>query len=155
LKWKTSINEPVMAAMNWKSDLFRWCTFNAEAGAMRLELGRLWLIWCTPDRPSTPGHPNIPGHPNKWMIVWRRGVPEWDSKTKWAGSGKPGLYWKECSARLERKRGVDPEDARCQFPNCDCAKLSVEEKAAWERRRAEGIAYREAWKRRRQEHAPK
>jgi hypothetical protein len=45
-------------------------------GAARIEFGRLWLIWCAPDRPSTPEHPNIPGHPNKWMIVWRRRLPE-------------------------------------------------------------------------------
>lgn len=52
-------------------------------GSVRIELGRLWLIWCAPDRPSTAGHPNIPGHPNKWMVVWRRGLPEWDPTTRW------------------------------------------------------------------------
>jgi hypothetical protein len=36
-----------------------------EAGATRIELGRLWFIRCAPK------------HPNKWMLVWRTG-PEWD-----------------------------------------------------------------------------
>jgi hypothetical protein len=54
-----------------------------ESGSVRIEIGRLWLIWCAPDRPSISGysgeHPNIPGHPNRWMIVWR----EWDPTTRW------------------------------------------------------------------------
>jgi len=80
-----------------------------EWGSLRLELGPLWLIRCAP------------GHPNKWMICWRTGLPEWDPRTKWEGSDKPGRYWKGCDARRSRKRGVDPEDAICRFPNCDCA----------------------------------
>ena|SRR5215470_4348225 len=79
--------------------------------ATRLELGRLWLAWCAPPRPGSPGHPN------RWTIAWRRGLPEWNSRTKWQGSDKPGPYWKGCAARLARKRGVDPEDARCKFPD--------------------------------------
>jgi hypothetical protein len=35
-----------------------------EWGSRRIELGRLWLIRCAP------------GHPNRWMIVWRTGLPE-------------------------------------------------------------------------------
>jgi hypothetical protein len=57
-------------------------------GATWLNLGRLRLIWCVPDRPSSSGHPNIPGHPNKWMIVWRRRHPEWD-KESWERVIKP------------------------------------------------------------------
>jgi hypothetical protein len=117
-----------------------------EHGAVRVELGRLWLIWCAPDRPSSPGHPDVAGHPNRWMIVWRRGLLECDSQTKWAGSDKPGMYWKGCAARLERARGVDPEDARCRFPNCDCC--PERRRQEWERQRAEGAAYREEWMRR-------
>lgn len=49
-----------------------------EWGATRLELGRLWLIRCAPNRPNTLGHPPIAGHPNVWMIVWRRRLPEWN-----------------------------------------------------------------------------
>jgi hypothetical protein len=101
-----------------------------------LHVGRLWLLWCALR------------HPNRWMIVWQRGLPEWDSRTKWKGSDKPGPYWKGCTARLERKRGVAPEDARCRFPNCDCMKLSEDEKKEWERLRAERVAYREGWVRR-------
>jgi hypothetical protein len=33
-------------------------------------LGRLRLIWCVGPRPGSLGHPN------KWMIVWRRRLPE-------------------------------------------------------------------------------
>jgi hypothetical protein len=112
-----------------------------EHGATRLELGRLWLVRCAPE------------HPNRWMIVWRRGLPEWDSRTKWQGSDQPGPYWKGCTARLQRARGVDPEDARCRFPNCDCAKLSEDQKKEWERLRAERTAYREEWARRLRESA--
>jgi hypothetical protein len=45
-------------------------------GAVWLELGRLRLIWCAPPRPGSLGHPN------KWMLVWRRRLPEWDRKTQ-------------------------------------------------------------------------
>ena len=127
-----------------------------EHGAVRLELGRLWFIWCARDRPSSPGHPNIPGHPTKWMIVWRRGLPEWNPRTKWKGSDAPGPYWRGCEARLQRKRGVDPEDARCRFPNCDdlgCLHhLSEQKRAELKRlhaaRAAESKRYRDAWRRR-------
>src|SRR5262245_39341391 len=47
----------------------------------------------------------------------------------WEGSDKPGAFWKECTARLERVRGN--KSAPCRFPYCDCAKLSAEEKAEW------------------------
>jgi hypothetical protein len=50
-------------------------------GAMWTDVGRLRLIWCTPNRPSSPGHPDIAGHPNVWMIVWRRKLPEWDQES--------------------------------------------------------------------------
>jgi hypothetical protein len=89
-------------------------------GAVWVNLGRLRLIWCAPDRSSSPGHPNIPGHPNVWMVVWRRQTPEWDPQTKWKGSNTPGRYWKGCAARLDRLRGLDDWDARCKFPKCGC-----------------------------------
>jgi len=82
------------------------------------------------------------------MIIWRRGLPEWNPRTKWEGSSEPGCYWKDCAARLERKRGVDPEDAVCRFPHCDCARLSPQEQEERERVRAERSAYREEWVRR-------
>src|SRR5262245_29873573 len=66
-----------------------------------------------------------------------------DPRTKWQGSDKPGAYWKECTARLERARGA--RSAECRFPYCDCAKLSAEEKAEWECRRAEREAYKKEW----------
>jgi hypothetical protein len=123
-------------------------------GTTRFEFGRLWLVRGAPDRPSAPGHPDIPGHPNAWMLVWRRRAPEWDPRTRWAGSDKPGMYWRRCAARLERARGVDPEDARCRFPKCDCWRELPEQRREewdraakeWERRRAEGTAYKERWK---------
>jgi hypothetical protein len=65
--------------------------------------------------------------------------------TKWKGNDKPGSYWKECAARLARARGVRPEEAMCRFPYCECAKLSAEEKAEWEQRRAESLAYHREW----------
>jgi hypothetical protein len=104
------------------------------------KLGRLRLIRCAPK------------HPNTWMIVWRRKAPE-RPQTKWAGSDEPGRYWKGCDARLQRKRGVDPEDAVCRFPSCDCWHRLPEWRREewerrceeWKRRRAEGEAYRKAW----------
>jgi flagellar motility protein MotE (MotC chaperone) len=33
----------------------------------------------------------------------------------------------------------------CRFPYCDCAKLSAEERAEWERRRDERAAYHKEW----------
>ncbi|PWT77744.1 MAG: hypothetical protein C5B58_16345 [Acidobacteria bacterium] len=104
-----------------------------EWGSLRIELGSLWLIRCAPE------------HPNRWMVVWRRGLPERDPRAKWMGSEKPGSYWRGCDARLQRARGVDPEDALCRFPNCTCANISPEEKQEWERLRAERLAYRERW----------
>jgi len=96
----------------------RWLTIRRGDGhptwdAVWIDIGRLRLIRCAP------------GHPNKWMIAWRRGLPEWDPQTKWEGSDKPGRYWKGCAARLQRKRGVDPEDAICRFPNCDCCAMKM------------------------------
>jgi hypothetical protein len=35
-------------------------------GATWLDVGRLRLIKC------------VPRHPNSWMVVWRRGLPEWN-----------------------------------------------------------------------------
>src|SRR5262245_26497368 len=79
-------------------------------GVVWIDIGRLRLVWCAPDRPSISGypgeHPNIPGHPNKWMIVWRRKLPEWGPTT----SGR----WKPLPARLteadRRKFGVERAD---------------------------------------------
>jgi hypothetical protein len=121
-----------------------------ECGSIWLELGRLWLIRC-----AGGPRPGSPGHPNRWMIVWRRGLPEWDPKTKWEGSDEPGRYWRHCEARLQRKRGVDPEDAVCQFPNCDelgCLRhLSEQKRDELKRldaeRKAESKRYREKWTR--------
>jgi hypothetical protein len=39
-------------------------------GAAWLDLGRLRLIRCAP------------AHPNRWMIVWRRKLPEWN-RAQW------------------------------------------------------------------------
>jgi hypothetical protein len=120
-----------------------------ERGATRLELGRLWFIWCAPDRPSTPGHPNIAGRPNKWMIVWRRGLPEWDPTTKWKGADEPGPYFKGCIRRQLHEPGYPLTG--CKFPKCNCGKGKEWESRCqeFERREAEGKAYREAWMRRR------
>jgi hypothetical protein len=116
-----------------------------EQGATRLMLGRLWLIRCASDRPSTPGHPNIAGHPNTWMVVWRRRLPEWNPKTKWAGSDKPGPYFKGCIRRSLREPGYPLTG--CNFPKCDCGRGAEWERrcAEYARREAEGAAYREAW----------
>jgi len=89
------------------------------------------------------------------MIAWRRGLPEWDQTTKWEGVDHPSRYWKGCEARLQRKRGVDPEDAVCCFPNCDelgCLRhLSEERRAELKRldaeRKAEAKRYKENWMR--------
>jgi hypothetical protein len=45
-------------------------------GATWIDLGPLRLIRCAGPRPGSLGHPN------KWMIAWRRGLPEWDPKTQ-------------------------------------------------------------------------
>jgi len=121
-------------------------------GAVWIDFGRLRLIRCA----RHPSGRRTLDHPNAWMIVWRRGLPEWDPQTKWEGSDTPGSYWKGCDARLERKRGANPEDARCRFPKCDCWRRLPEWRRKewddhceeWKRRRTEGEAYREEWKRR-------
>ena len=84
------------------------------------------------------------------------GTPEWDPTTKWEGVDHPSPYWKGCEARLQRKRGVDPEDARCRFPNCDelgCLRhLSERERAGLKRLDAERKAAsspRDRWSSRR------
>jgi len=41
-----------------------------EWGAVRIELGRLWFVWCAPGPPNS----RALGHPNRWMI-WRRKLP--------------------------------------------------------------------------------
>jgi hypothetical protein len=70
------------------------------------------------------------------MIVWRPRLPEWGGpKTKWQGNNKPGMYWKGCAARHERKNGIDPEDARCRFPNCACENDLKQELAERDARR--------------------
>jgi len=84
------------------------------------------------------------------MVVWRQSLPEWDPKTKWEGSDDPGPYWRGCDARLQRKRGVDPEDAICRFPNCDCLshlpeRQREELKRLHVERAEEGKRYKEAW----------
>ena len=62
-----------------------------ERGSVRIKLGRLWLIRCALK------------HPNRWMIAWRRGLPEWDPTT----SGR----WKTLPTRLteadRREFGVE------------------------------------------------
>jgi hypothetical protein len=67
-------------------------------GAVWLDLGRLRLIRCAPQ------------HPNRWMIVWRRRLPEWNPNTKWQGSDTPGPFWKGCVGLVGHKmaetRGV-------------------------------------------------
>jgi hypothetical protein len=120
----------------------------SEYGAKWFDIGRLRFIWCAAKPPSV--------HPNVWMIVWRRKLPAWAGpRSKWLGSDTPGPYWKGCTARLERARGVAQEDAVCRFPKCDCWHRLPEERRGewdqrreeWERRRAEGAAYTEEWKR--------
>ena len=44
-------------------------------GAVWIDLGPLRLIRCAGPRPGSPGHPN------KWMISWRRRLPEWNSES--------------------------------------------------------------------------
>jgi hypothetical protein len=109
-----------------------------EHGATRFEFGPLWLIRCASGF-------SIGGRRVLVVLAWGQGAPERDPTTKWEGSPKPGSYWKECTARLARTRGVRPEEAMCRFPYCDCAKLSAGEKAEWERRRAECEAYHKEW----------
>jgi hypothetical protein len=74
-----------------------------EWGSVRIELGPLWLIRCA----RHPSGRRTLDHPNAWMIVWRRGLPEWDPKT----SGQ----WKTLPARLteadRREFGVERADA--------------------------------------------
>jgi hypothetical protein len=91
--------------------------------------------------------------------VWRRGTPEWTPRAKWQGSDEPRRYWKRCEARLARKCGVDPEDARCRFLNCDCLQHLPE----WKReelrrldaaRKIEGRIYKEKWMRLHAERKP-
>jgi hypothetical protein len=53
------------------------------------ELGRLWLIRCA----RHPSGKRTLDHPNAWMVVWRRGLPEWDPTT----SGR----WKTLPAKLD------------------------------------------------------
>jgi hypothetical protein len=89
------------------------------------------------------------------MLVWRRGLPEWDPRTKWQGSDKPGPYWKGCAVRLESIRLNQPIqqlEARCRFPNCDelCLRhLPERERAELKRldaeRKAESKRYRDEW----------
>ena len=73
-----------------------------EWGSVRIELGPLWLIRCA----RHPSGRRTLDHPNAWMIVWRRGLPEWDPKT----SGQ----WKTLPARLteadRREFGVERAD---------------------------------------------
>jgi hypothetical protein len=72
-------------------------------------------------------HPNIPGHPFRWMIVWRRRLPEWNPRTYWIGNEKFGRYWRGCVARLERARAGDLHHGpSCRFPKCGCPPPSPE-----------------------------
>jgi hypothetical protein len=59
-----------------------------EHGSVRIELGRLWLIRCA----RHPSGRRTLDHPNAWMLVWRRGLPEWDATT----SGR----WKTLPSKL-------------------------------------------------------
>ena len=82
-------------------------------GAVWIDIGRLRLIWCAPDRPSTPGHPNIPGHPNKWMIVWRRKLPEFDLVTagQWKTSAdRKAVFSTKLTEADQREFGVERAD---------------------------------------------
>jgi hypothetical protein len=123
-------------------------------GAVRLELGRLWLIWCASNRPSAPGHPAIHGHPFCWMIAWKRDLPEWDPRSrwdprrKWKGSNAPGPFFKGCRRRRLHEPGYPLTG--CKFPKCDCGSGEEWRRRGeeFERREAEGRAYREEWMRR-------
>ena len=110
-------------------------------GATWLDIGRLRLIRCA----RHPSSNRALDPPNKWMIVWRRRLPEWNPRTKWAGSDEPGPYFKDCIRRALREPGYPLTG--CKFPKCDCGRGEQWERrrAEFERREAEGAAYREAW----------
>jgi hypothetical protein len=56
-------------------------------GTAWLDIGRLRLIWCA----RHPGGERTLDHPNKWMIVWRRKLPEFDPTTKGQWKTLPDL----------------------------------------------------------------
>src|SRR5262249_37244075 len=66
-------------------------------------LGRLRLIRCA----RHPSGRRTLDHPNAWMLVWRRGLPEYD----WATAGQ----WKTLPANLtdadQREFGIERADA--------------------------------------------
>jgi hypothetical protein len=64
-----------MSTMSWR--------IHRDGSAVRLELGRLWLIRCAP------------GHPNRWAIVWRR-----DDE-----------YAREARETADRETAANPEQA--------------------------------------------
>jgi hypothetical protein len=101
-------------------------------GAVWIDIGRLRLFRCAAK------------HPNRWMVAWRRRQPEWDPKTKWEGANEPGRFFKGCIRRQLREPGPL---TGCKFPNCDCGRGEEWERRCkeFERREAEGKAYREAW----------
>ena|SRR5215471_5637939 len=68
-RWRTLRNSETNGIRHERGPLAVQC----EHGATRLEFGRLWFVWCAP----APANSRAAGHPNKWMIVWRRGLPEW------------------------------------------------------------------------------
>src|SRR5262249_28616839 len=68
-RWRTLQNLATGAIRRERGPL----AIQHEWGAARIEFGRLWLIRCAPGPPNS----RAAGHPNKWMIVWRRKLPEW------------------------------------------------------------------------------
>jgi hypothetical protein len=77
--------------------------------------------------------------------------PEWNPRTKWKGSEEPGPYFKGCIRRQLKEPGYPLTG--CKFPKCDCGRGEQWERRCkeFERREAEGAAYREAWLARLQE----
>jgi hypothetical protein len=58
-----------------------------EWGSVRIELGPLWLIRCA----RHPSGRRTLDHPNAWMVVWRRGLPEWTATTSGRWETLPAL----------------------------------------------------------------
>jgi len=87
-----------------------------EWGAVWIDIGRLRLIWCA----RHPSGKRTLNHPNKWMLVWRRGQPEWD-RAGW-----------ERLRQLRLAIGHAEGD-----PDCDCAWCRL--------RRKEGVISANAW----------
>jgi hypothetical protein len=66
-RWRTLRNSETGAIRHERGPL----AVQYEWGATRLEVGRLWLVWCAPK------------HPHRWMIIWRAGdFPTWKGNAK-------------------------------------------------------------------------